>query len=109
MPTASAPPRPEPIYPPPLALFGGRVPKSISGQMRHGLQLVPQHAVGCAGYLPFLELFARGTRPGWKAWGNQAETYEPTWPTYSNHSGKEKALLKKEQLRLVEQERAAFK
>ncbi len=25
-PTASAPPRPEPIYPPPLALFGGRVP-----------------------------------------------------------------------------------
>ena len=58
---------------------------------------------------PFLELFARGTRPGWKAWGNQAETYEPNWPTYSNHSGKEKALLKKEQLRLIEQERAAFK
>lgn len=58
---------------------------------------------------PFLELFARGTRPGWKAWGNQAEIYEPNWPTYSNHSGKEKALLKKEQLRLIEQERAAFK
>ena len=58
---------------------------------------------------PFLELFARGTRPGWRAWGNQAETYEPTWPTYSNHSGKEKVLLKKEQLRLIEQERAAFK
>lgn len=35
---------------------------------------------------PFLELFARGTRPGWKAWGNQAEDYTPSWPTYSNHS-----------------------
>ena len=58
---------------------------------------------------PFLELFARGTRPGWKAWGNQAETYEPDWPTYSNHSGTKNALLKKEQLRLIEQERTAFK
>jgi MT-A70 len=58
---------------------------------------------------PFLELFARGTRPGWTAWGNQAEEYEPTWPTYSNHSGNEKAIQKKEQLRLIEQERAAFK
>lgn len=36
---------------------------------------------------PFLEMFARGTRPGWTAWGNQADQYEPTWPTYSNHSG----------------------
>lgn len=35
---------------------------------------------------PYLELFARGTRPGWTAWGNQAEEYEPTWPTYANHS-----------------------
>jgi N6-adenosine-specific RNA methylase IME4 len=35
---------------------------------------------------PYLELFARGTRPGWAAWGNQAEAYEPTWPTYANHS-----------------------
>ncbi len=58
---------------------------------------------------PFLELFARGTRPGWTAWGNQAEEYEPTWPTYSNHSGNEKAMQKNEQLRLIEQERAAFK
>lgn len=32
---------------------------------------------------PFLELFARGDRKGWKSWGNQAEPgYEPTWPTY---------------------------
>ena len=35
---------------------------------------------------PYLELFARGPRPGWEAWGNQAEEYFPDWPTYSNHS-----------------------
>lgn len=36
---------------------------------------------------PFLELFARGVRPGWTVWGNQAnDEYEPTWATYSNHS-----------------------
>lgn len=35
---------------------------------------------------PYLELFARGSRPGWVAWGNQAETYAPHWPTYANHS-----------------------
>jgi N6-adenosine-specific RNA methylase IME4 len=36
---------------------------------------------------PFLELFARGTRPNWTVWGNQAdEDYTPTWDTYSNHS-----------------------
>lgn len=32
---------------------------------------------------PYLELFARGTRPGWVLWGNQAnEQYSPDWPTY---------------------------
>ncbi|MBF0610339.1 MAG: S-adenosylmethionine-binding protein [Magnetococcales bacterium] len=36
---------------------------------------------------PYLELFARGSRPGWTAWGNQAqEDYQPHWPTYANHS-----------------------
>ena len=35
---------------------------------------------------PFLELFARGPRPGWSVWGNQSEQYAPTWKTYSNHS-----------------------
>lgn len=36
---------------------------------------------------PFLELFARGERPGWTVWGNQAdETYAPNWPTYRHHS-----------------------
>ena len=42
---------------------------------------------------PFLELFARGVRPGWKVWGNQAdEAYAPTWDTYSNHSASETAM-----------------
>ena len=35
---------------------------------------------------PFLELFARGTRPGWAGWGNQAEDYDITWDTYVHHS-----------------------
>ncbi|MFN3889056.1 MAG: MT-A70 family methyltransferase [Beijerinckiaceae bacterium] len=36
---------------------------------------------------PYLELFARGTRPKWTVWGNQAdEDYAPTWDTYANHS-----------------------
>lgn len=38
---------------------------------------------------PFLELFARGTRPNWTAWGNQAEDYEITWNTYAHHSKSE--------------------
>lgn len=36
---------------------------------------------------PYLELFARGERPGWAVWGNQAEeTYAPAWNTYSYNS-----------------------
>ena len=35
---------------------------------------------------PYLELFARGSRPGWAAWGNEADDYSPSWPTYANHS-----------------------
>jgi N6-adenosine-specific RNA methylase IME4 len=36
---------------------------------------------------PFLEMFARGARKGWSAWGNQADNeYQPTWPTYSHNS-----------------------
>lgn len=39
---------------------------------------------------PFLELFARGVRPGWKVWGNQAdEAYAPSWDTYAHHSQRE--------------------
>jgi N6-adenosine-specific RNA methylase IME4 len=37
---------------------------------------------------PYLELFARGTRAGWTAWGHQADDgYRPTWATYRHHSG----------------------
>jgi N6-adenosine-specific RNA methylase IME4 len=37
---------------------------------------------------PFLELFSRGIRDGWFAWGDQADAaYSPTWNTYSYHSG----------------------
>ncbi len=39
---------------------------------------------------PYLELFARGTRPGWTYWGNQAdESYKPTWDTYAYNSAVE--------------------
>ena len=41
---------------------------------------------------PYLELFARGTRPGWTYWGNQAdEDYKPTWKTYAYNSAVEAA------------------
>jgi N6-adenosine-specific RNA methylase IME4 len=36
---------------------------------------------------PYLELFARGTRPGWAVWGSEADqSYEPTWATYAHNS-----------------------
>jgi N6-adenosine-specific RNA methylase IME4 len=35
---------------------------------------------------PYLELFARGSRQGWDQWGNEAETYQMSWPTYSYNS-----------------------
>lgn len=36
---------------------------------------------------PYLELFARGQRPGWTVWGNEAgESYEPSWATYRYNS-----------------------
>jgi N6-adenosine-specific RNA methylase IME4 len=39
---------------------------------------------------PYLEMFARGTRPGWTYWGNQAdENYKPTWETYAYNSAAE--------------------
>jgi N6-adenosine-specific RNA methylase IME4 len=38
---------------------------------------------------PYLELFARGARPKWTVWGNQAdETYAPTWKTYGHNSAR---------------------
>jgi N6-adenosine-specific RNA methylase IME4 len=35
---------------------------------------------------PYLELFARGTRPGWATWGDEAVDYKPTWKTYAYNS-----------------------
>jgi len=36
---------------------------------------------------PYLEMFARGERPGWTTWGNQADaSYTPTWKTYAYNS-----------------------
>jgi N6-adenosine-specific RNA methylase IME4 len=36
---------------------------------------------------PYLELFARGERPNWTVWGNQAEAgYKPSWKTYAYNS-----------------------
>jgi N6-adenosine-specific RNA methylase IME4 len=35
---------------------------------------------------PYLELFARGSRAGWTSWGNQADEYAPSWPTYGYNS-----------------------
>ena len=45
---------------------------------------------------PYLELFARGERPKWAVWGNQAdESYEPTWKTYAFNSTKERRTAAK--------------
>jgi N6-adenosine-specific RNA methylase IME4 len=42
---------------------------------------------------PFVELFARGARPGWTTWGMQADpNYAPTWKTYSHNSASERLL-----------------
>jgi N6-adenosine-specific RNA methylase IME4 len=43
---------------------------------------------------PFFELFARGNRPNWTIWGDQAdEDYMPSWPTYAHHSRAQRATL----------------
>ncbi len=42
---------------------------------------------------PYLEIFARGKRTSWDAFGNQAnETYIPDWNTYKNNSSKKTRL-----------------
>jgi N6-adenosine-specific RNA methylase IME4 len=50
---------------------------------------------------PRVELFARGSRPGWTTWGNQADAYMPDWPTYKNHSGRGEHSATSEQLLLT--------
>ena len=39
---------------------------------------------------PYLEMFARGARPGWTGWGVQAEDYRPTWTTYRRNSASQR-------------------
>jgi N6-adenosine-specific RNA methylase IME4 len=41
---------------------------------------------------PRIELFARGQRPGWTAWGNQSASYAPSWATYAHRSAPELPL-----------------
>lgn len=47
---------------------------------------------------PFLELFARGQRPGWDVWGNETEDYFPKWSTYTNHSQSKTKTTKYQQV-----------
>ena len=42
---------------------------------------------------PSIELFARGVRPNWATWGNEADqSYEPKWATYAHNSANERLL-----------------
>jgi N6-adenosine-specific RNA methylase IME4 len=45
---------------------------------------------------PYLELFARGSRKGWKTCGDQSDAYYPTWATYANHSQNDEAIASAE-------------
>ena len=47
---------------------------------------------GCSGG-PFLEMFARGSRPKWSAWGDQSAEYEIDWNTYKHNSMQSPSLL----------------
>jgi N6-adenosine-specific RNA methylase IME4 len=43
---------------------------------------------------PYLELFARETRPGWAAWGNQAETYLDRRDVHPAYDGDESSAYR---------------
>lgn len=45
---------------------------------------------------PYLEMFARGSRPDWCTWGNQADEYSPNWPTYANHSQSHRGTVERD-------------
>jgi N6-adenosine-specific RNA methylase IME4 len=62
-----------------------------SRKREHSRKPDEQYAIieGCSPG-PYLELFARGTRPGWAVWGSEAEFYEPTWATYAHNSAVER-------------------
>lgn len=42
---------------------------------------------------PRLEMFARGSRDEWRAWGNEAEVYDINWKTYNHNSEAERKLV----------------
>ena len=58
-----------------------------SQKREHSRKPDEQYAIieGCS-WGPKIELFSRGQRKGWQAWGNQAEAYDISWPTYVNNS-----------------------
>ena len=60
-----------------------------SRKREHSRKPDEQYALieGCS-WGPYLELFGRGTRPGWTVWGDQASAdYRPDWDTYAYNSG----------------------
>lgn len=50
---------------------------------------------------PFLEIFARGKRPGWDVFGNQADNYDIEWETYNNNSQGKKTIKEKKDKNLL--------
>jgi N6-adenosine-specific RNA methylase IME4 len=43
--------------------------------------------IECCSPGPYIELFARGPRPGWTVWGDQSGAdYKPSWHTYAYNS-----------------------
>jgi N6-adenosine-specific RNA methylase IME4 len=50
---------------------------------------------------PYLEMFARGSRPNWSVWGNQTDNYFPNWPTYKHNSYQQNENTT-DQLRILE-------
>ena len=67
----------------------GRSQENIISSRKRGHSRKPDEQydiIESCSWGPFIELFARGPRKGWFAWGNQAQDYNPDWATYANHS-----------------------
>lgn len=68
----------------------------ISRKREHSRKPDEQYAIieSCS-WGPYIELFARGIREKWFAWGHQAdEGYKPDWNTYKNNSAFDATLFK---------------
>lgn len=80
----------------PRTLDPGRTQENIIVQQKREHSRKPDEQyplIESCSWGPFLEMFARGNRPGWDCWGNQAdENYFPEWDTYKNHSQNGKEL-----------------